>query len=472
MLQGVEKFVKQSLIEGSSPLSSASLVSCIFWLFKSESTPYHESTRRWISSVIPADWVAPEGMSRFHALALGYLLRQNDKGSLRKLLSMYSPFMQISNSNPASMALVVLLIQICSHIGLSEAEFLPSWKTLLTPTSGKEMIALEVCSLLVNPSIKSSEENKIACVQLAIALLSSSSSIIRYSAMRILLTLATHRQDLLAKNQQDIELLIGDPNRSVAILAVTILLKIGNESSIDRVVPHLKASLSEMSEALKRSILDAMTALAIQFPAKASNIIGFFSSRLREEGDHSLKRSLVWSIDEIITAIPSTAGEGSLQFIILVLSSLCEFIEDCEYSDVACDVLHIIGREGPKHPNPILILRHVFNRLLLEVSTVRMAALGTLIKFGSVLESCRDLVIHLIKQRLVSNSHVSLDVYRMKMLKLEIERLFLSTLRVANHAIFLPYMMKRSLIWSCWRKQRIQSFLENHLYNFLNKGKL
>lgn len=88
-----------------------------------------------------------------------------------------------------------------------------------------------------------------------------------------------------------------------------------------------------------------------------------------------------------------------------MLSSLCEFIEDCEYPDVACDVLHIIGRDGPKHPNPILILRHVFNRLLLEVSTVRMAALGTLIKFGSELESCRDLVVHLIKQRFAIISH-------------------------------------------------------------------
>lgn len=82
-----------------------------------------------------------------------------------------------------------------------------------------------------------------------------------------------------------------------------------------------------------------------------------------------------------------------------MLFNLCEFIEDCEYSDIAVDVLHILAREGPKQRNPVILLRHIFNRLLLEVSTVRMAALGALIKFGSELSSCRDLVTHLIKQR-------------------------------------------------------------------------
>lgn len=311
MLQGVERFVKQSLVEGFCTLSSASLVSCIYWLHKSENSIHYENTRRWLSSIIPSDWIAPDGLSRFHALALGYLLKQHDKGSLRKLLSMYSTFLKSTNSSVSSMAMSVLFIQICSNIGLSEAEFLPPWKSLLLPTSGKEMISLEVCTMLSNPTINSSEEDKAASVQLTIAFLSSSNSIIRYSAIKSLMSIATHRPDLLMKNHQDIEPLIGDTNRSVAIIAITILLKIGNESSIDRIVPHLKNSLTEMPESLKRSILEAMTSLAVQFPVKASNILGFFSSRLREEGNHSLKKIIISAIDEIILAIPSMAGEGN-----------------------------------------------------------------------------------------------------------------------------------------------------------------
>lgn len=64
------------------------------------------------------------------------------------------------------------------------------------------------------------------------------------------------------------------------------------------------------------------------------------------------------------------------------LSHLCEFIEDCEFTKLAVRILHLLGVEGPKTPNPTKYIRYIYNRVVLENSTVRAAAVTALAKFG------------------------------------------------------------------------------------------
>ena len=53
------------------------------------------------------------------------------------------------------------------------------------------------------------------------------------------------------------------------------------------------------------------------------------------------------------------------------LAHLCEFIEDCEYVDLAIRILHLLGREGPKTANPYQYIRFIYNRVILEKAPVR-----------------------------------------------------------------------------------------------------
>ena len=49
----------------------------------------------------------------------------------------------------------------------------------------------------------------------------------------------------------DLENLITDVNRSIATLAITTLLKTGNESSVDRLMKQISTFMSEISDEFK-----------------------------------------------------------------------------------------------------------------------------------------------------------------------------------------------------------------------------
>jgi len=61
---------------------------------------------------------------------------------------------------------------------------------------------------------------------------------------------------------------------------------------------------------------------------------------------------------------------------------LCEFIEDCEYGNLAVRILHLLGTEGPKTAKPTKFIRYIYNRVVLENAIVRAAAVTALAKFG------------------------------------------------------------------------------------------
>jgi coatomer protein complex subunit gamma len=77
--------------------------------------------------------------------------------------------------------------------------------------------------------------------------------------------------------------------------------------------------------------------------------------------------------------VPPTEGHELTE----ALMQLCEFIEDCEYSNLAVRILHLLGSEGPKTPKPAKYIRYIYNRVVLENAIVRAAAVTALAKFGA-----------------------------------------------------------------------------------------
>ena len=80
----------------------------------------------------------------------------------------------------------------------------------------------------------------------------------------------------------------------------------------------------------------------------------------------------------------------------VALGHLCEFIEDCEHASLLVNVLHVLGKEGPKTAQPSKYIRYIYNRIILENSTVRAAATTALAKFGVLLEELRPNIIVLL----------------------------------------------------------------------------
>jgi coatomer subunit gamma len=55
-------------------------------------------------------------------------------------------------------------------------------------------------------------------------------------------------------------------------------------------------------------------------------------------------QAITTSIVELMTAIPETKDSS--------LFHLCEFIEDCEFSELSTQILHLIGVLGPTTASP------------------------------------------------------------------------------------------------------------------------
>ncbi|PAV76867.1 hypothetical protein WR25_25967 [Diploscapter pachys] len=178
----------------------------------------------------------------------------------------------------------------------------------------------------------------------------------------------------------DLEKLITDSNRSIATLAITTLLKTGAESSVERLMKQISSFVSEIGDEFKIVVIDAIRSLCSRYPRKHSVMMPFLYSMLRSDGGFEPKKAIVETIIAIIEENQDAKAAG--------LSHLCEFIEDCEYDVLSTRVLHLLGREAPHTTNPSSFIRYIYNRVILESTKVRAAAVTALAKFGA---QCADL---------------------------------------------------------------------------------
>jgi coatomer protein complex subunit gamma len=148
----------------------------------------------------------------------------------------------------------------------------------------------------------------------------------------------------------DMESLISDQNRSIATLAITTLLKTGNESSVDKLLKQIGSFMSDIAgvrarwaepcqalpgwhatccqapldrshflrvlhppsqlhhprhspaDDFKIVVVEAIRSLCLKFPAKYRALMNFLSSVLREEGGFDYKKAIVSSILQVRAA--------------------------------------------------------------------------------------------------------------------------------------------------------------------------
>lgn len=71
----------------------------------------------------------------------------------------------------------------------------------------------------------------------------------------------------------DMESLISDQNRSIATLAITTLLKTGNESSVDRLMKQITNFMSDIADEFKIVVVEAIRSLCLKFPLKYRSLL-------------------------------------------------------------------------------------------------------------------------------------------------------------------------------------------------------
>jgi coatomer protein complex subunit gamma len=254
------------------------------------------------------------------------------------------------------------------------------------------MVIYEAASAIVSLHCTTTKElaSAVSVLQL---LCSSPRPSLRYAAVKTLNKISIAHPAAVTACNLDLENLITDQNRSIATLAITTLLKTGNESSVDRLMKQISTFMSEISDEFKIVVVDAIQSLCLKFPRKHTVMMNFLASMLRDDGGYDYKRAIVNTIIAIIEENPEAKEAG--------LSHLCEFIEDCDYLPLATRILHLLGREGPRTTTPSKYIRYIYNRVILESAEVRAAAVSALAKFGASSDDLLASVLVLLKRTML-----------------------------------------------------------------------
>ncbi|KAI1727601.1 coatomer gamma subunit appendage platform subdomain-containing protein [Ditylenchus destructor] len=383
MLQAIERYMKQAIVDKVPSVSSAALVSSLHLMKKSP-----DVIRRWVNEVQEA--VSSDNhMVQYHALGLLYCIRSSDRLAITKMVQKFS------KSGLRSPLALCYLIRIASKLieedetGSDRAPF-AFIESCLRHKS--EMVIYEAASAIVKlPRISSGElASAVSVLQL---FCSSPKPALRFASVRTLNKISMNYPQAVISCNVDLEQLITDQNRSIATLAITTLLKTGAEASVERLMKQIGTFVSEISDEFKIVVIEAIRSLCGRYPRKHATMMNFLASMLRDEGGFEYKKAIVDTIITIVDENPAAKDLG--------LSHLCEFIEDCEHPALATRVLHLLGREGPTTQNPARYIRFIYNRVILETTQVRAAAVTALAKFGAECTQLRHSILVLLKRCLL-----------------------------------------------------------------------
>lgn len=195
----------------------------------------------------------------------------------------------------------------------------------------------------------------------------------------------------LIQNTSDIESLISDQNKGLSSLAVSILLKLCQEHNIDKLLSSIYDNLSDMSDEFKQDVLKSVSQLIKTSPAKYKTVLNFLSNCLKKsEGSYNFKKYAIDIFENIISEIPASKE--------LAFSQLAEYIEDCQYPYLQLQILSLINRESLQQYIPNRIIRQINNRIHLENSEIRAAALSIVGKMGQKYEDQKECMANLLRQ--------------------------------------------------------------------------
>jgi coatomer protein complex subunit gamma len=384
MLGAIERYIKQAIVDKNYLVSSAALVSGTHLMRTSP-----EVVKRWGNEVQEAVQ-NPNEMVQYHALALLYEIKKNDKLAVTKMVTQLT---RTSMSSPLGVCLLIRYLGKVLDDDPASAANKAAYTFLEASLRHKaEMVIYEAAKALCTlPNAETRDLGAaIAVLQLSLA---SPKPTLRYAAMRCLSEVSNRQPAALVKCNDDMEALIADPNRSIATLAITTLLKTGSESSVDRLMKQISSFMTEIADEFKIVVVTAIRQLCLKYPQKHRVLVGFLAATLREEGGFEFKKAIADSIVELIAAIPETKESS--------LFHLCEFIEDCEFTALSTQILHLIGSLGPSTAAPARYIRFIYNRVILENATVRAAAISALARFATQVPTIRESVCVLLRRSLL-----------------------------------------------------------------------
>ncbi|CAH8450640.1 unnamed protein product [Schistosoma turkestanicum] len=383
MVQSIERYLKQAVVDKHPAIASAVLTSAYQLMHICP-----DIIKRWTNEIQEAA-SGSRVMVQYHALGLLYLIRQSDRLAVTKMIQ---KFTRSTLRSPYAYCLMIRIVakQLDEDGHPNNPQLFEFLESSLRHKS--EMVIYEAARAII--SLRNLTAKELApAVGVLQLLCTSSKPALRYAAVHTLNSVASNHPAAVTACNLDLEQLIGDPNRSIATLAITTLLKTGNESNVERLLKHVSPFMSEISDEFKIVVLESIRDLATKYPKKYMVLLNFLSGLLRDSAGYTFKKAVVIAIESIIKQIPEAKSIGLLQ--------LCDFIEDCEHVKLTQRILHLLGREGPYLKHPRQFTRYIYNRIMLESAPIKCTATTALARFAAHNEELLPSILVLLKRIMI-----------------------------------------------------------------------
>lgn len=99
--------------------------------------------------------------------------------------------------------------------------------------------------------------------------------------------------------QSELDTLVTDPNRSVASLAISTLLKTCNEDQVQKLLKQIGSYLPDLGIEFKVETIQSMSQLYNRIPQKAGTMLKFLADCLKDDPNVLFRESVVEQIIEI-----------------------------------------------------------------------------------------------------------------------------------------------------------------------------
>lgn len=356
-----ERYLKVAIVSQTPYTSSAALCGALHLIEQGRK----DAVMRWLPEILQASKSTQRSV-RYHALLLLYLLKKNDSYASAQLVSkLEDPKSQMEQYISIAIASQSLNVKNSENV----IEYLKRCMT-----SGSPMVRLEALR-------KAPEELSSSSVEV-ISYLLRGSNLKCFAALR---TIAN------SENIQKYESLLPQifkltksTNTSLEAIAIICALKLTNESNTEMITKRILKSCKNWANPLIRSVAEESCKFAAKYKNEQLTEVAVFLLHVASD---------VSSKFFILKSLLKTEGIPRKYLI----PRLSEYLEDWDSVSIARIICDFIAKECKEMNDPSSLIPVLFNRINLDVSSVRMAAVNTLAIIGYNHESMKEKIIPLLE---------------------------------------------------------------------------
>lgn len=371
MLIQMERYIKVAIVDSNDTVSSAAL-----YVSLKLCKTHAEIVKKWVTEV-QEKLSSKNSTIHFHAMLLLYQMKKNDNLALSKF---FDSMMNLNLKSPLAQTQLVRFIRMSLKTLRFESGTMSNIEKYLVEClkRSQDMVVYEAAKTICEHSELMQNYSLTSALSVLQLFLVSSKTSTKFAGIKTLNTFAMKHAKYLSESLGDYENLLTDPNRSLATMAISMLLKLSTDANVEKLLDQISNFMSEVSDEFKIELIDSIKILCLRMPQKQNLLIRFVGGILKDEGGLHLKVKIVDTLQEIFEAVVTS------QACILII--LAELIEDCIYENLQSRVIYFLGENGPRSSEPSRLVRYIYNRLILEKPSIRAVSITALYKFGQVEE--------------------------------------------------------------------------------------